>query len=265
MQVIKSSGILEKFNQKKIYNTILSAGGSKKLASSAVREVKSRFKENLPSQKILEFLVEYLKSEPGVSQRYNLKRAIMALGPSGFPFERFFARILEYYGYKTSVGNKLKGKKIIHEVDIVAEKNKKWMIECKYHNEAGVITKLHPALYTYARFLDLKSYNFDSPWLVTNTRCSEDAINYSKGIGLKITAWSYPKEESLQKLIMKKKIYPITILTGITNDEVNKFYGANLIAAKDLLEISSNELSRRVKIDERRILKILEEVKVVCS
>jgi len=268
MQVIKSTGALELFDHKKIYNTVRAAGASKKLASSAVKEVKSKFKKNSPSEEILKFLVDYLKQEPGVSQRYNLKRAIMALGPTGFPFEKFFARVLEYYEYKTTVDNKLNGKRIIQEVDIVATdtvKDIKWMVECKYHNEFGIITKLHPALYTYARFLDLKRYKFDFPWLVTNTRCSKDAIEYSKGVNLKITSWNYPIKESLQVLVEKKQTYPITILTSVTNEEINKFYDANLVVAKDLLVEDLRELSRRVKIDEKRLGKIIEEVKDVCG
>jgi len=268
MQVIKSTGALERFDHKKIYNTIRAAGGSKKLASLAVKEVKRKFKKNSSSEEILKFLVGYLKQEPGVSQRYNLKRAIMALGPTGFPFERFFARVLKYHGYKTTVDNKLKGKRIIQEVDIVAtdtEKDIKWMIECKFHNLDGTITKLHPALYTYARFLDLKRYNFDFPWLVTNTKCSKDAIEYSKGVNLKTTSWNYPREESLQVLVEKKQAYPITILTSVTNEEINKFYDANLVVTKDLLIEDLRELSRRVKIDEKRLVKIIEEVKDICE
>lgn len=264
--MIKSSGVLERFDHKKIYNTVRAAGGSKKLAGSAVKEIKTKFKKNIPTNEILKFLIKYLKQEPGVSQRYNLKRAIMALGPTGFPFEKFFARVLEYHGFKTTVDNKLKGKRIIHEVDIVATdlKNKKWMVECKYHNEAGTITKLHPALYTYARYLDLPNYKFDASWLVTNTKCSEDAVEYSKGVGQRITSWNYPVNESLQNLVEKKQAYPITILTNVTNEEINKFYDANLIVAKDLLSIDLNELSRRVRIDGKRLQKLIQEVKDVC-
>jgi hypothetical protein len=105
----------------------------------------------------------------------------MSLGPSGFPFEIYFAKILENYNYKTKVDNIIPGKIILHEVDIIAEKNKKkYMIECKYHNEIGVHTKLHVAMYTYARFLDVKKY--DIPWLVTNTKCVDVALDYAKGV-----------------------------------------------------------------------------------
>ncbi|MDP3966431.1 MAG: ATP cone domain-containing protein [archaeon] len=265
MHVLKSSGELEKFNQKKIYGTIREAGGSKKLAKDALKEVRKKFNKNVSSNEILKFLVKYLEREPGVSQRYDLKRAIMSLGPTGFPFEKFFARVLENYGFKTSTDNRLKGKRIYHEVDVVAIKEKKWMIECKYHNERGVITKLHAALYTYARFLDLPGEKFDAPWLVTNTKCSGDAINYAKGVGLRITSWRYPREDNLEKLIEGKNLYPVTILKSISNDILNKLYSSGFVIAKDLLNYSDYELSRRIGVDKKIISKILEEIKVVCS
>lgn len=265
MQVLKSSGEFERFNGKKIYLSIRSVGGSKNLANSAVKEVKKLYREKIPTKEILEFLLKFLKKEPGISQRYNLKRAIMSLGPSGFPFEKFFARVLEDYGYKTTVDNKLRGKKIIQEVDIVAVKEKKWMVECKYHNEPGTITKLHPALYTYARFLDLNRYHFFTSWLVTNTRCSQDAIEYSKGVGQKITSWKYPEKESLQNLILKKSLFPITILESISEENLNKIYNLKIVVAKDLFNFTPDALSKKTHINKKVISKIIKEAKEVCS
>ena len=265
MQVIKSSGDFEKFDGKKIYHSIRDAGGSNKLARGAVKEIKKKFRAQTSTEEILNFLIKFLSREPGVSERYDLKRAIMSLGPSGFPFEKFFAQVLESSGYKTTIDNKLKGKKIFQEVDIVAEKEKKWMIECKYHNESGTMTRLHVPLYTYARFLDLKNYNFYAPWLVTNTKCSRDAVEYAGGVGLRITSWKYPKKDNLQSLIEMKKLYPITILKKISNDELNKIYESEIVIAKDLLNFSEDELSKKTQISTKRIAKILEEVREVCG
>jgi len=265
MQVIKSSGEKERFSSKKIYYSIREAGGSKRLGKDAIKFLKSKYGQEVSTKEILITLLKFLKSESGVSERYDLKRAIMSLGPSGFPFEKFFARVLEYYGFKTTTDNKLKGKKIIHEVDIVAVKDKKWMIECKYHNESGIITRLHPAMYTYARFLDLERNNFDAPWLVTNTKCSEDAINYAKGVGLRITAWKFPAKESLQNLIMGKKLYPITILKNLSEKVINEIYELKIVIARDLLKFSSIELSKKTSLSEKEATNVLEEVKIVCS
>jgi hypothetical protein len=266
MRIQKSSGDLEKFSGKKIYNSIREVGGSNKLARNAVLEVKKRYYEGMSTDEILFFLLKFLKQEPGISERYDLKRAVMSLGPTGFPFESFFARILEYNGFKTSTGNKLKGKIIFHEVDIIAKKEKKFMIECKYHNERGTITRLHPAMYTYARFLDLKeTQDFDQGWLVTNTKCSPDANNYSKGVGLKITSWNYPKNESLLSLIENKKLYPITILKSLPKRILTKLYSLQITVAKDLLNLNVEELKRKTGLSEKDVRKIQEEVKIICG
>lgn len=263
MQVIKQSGEIQKFSPKKIYFSIIEAGGSKTLANDAVSEVRKNYHKNLTTAEILNLILTLLKKEPGVSERYDLKRAIMSLGPSGFPFEAFFANLLKHYGYSVRNNLKLKGKIIYQEVDIIAEKGKKFMIECKYHNEPGIWTRLHPAMYTYARFLDLKNYNFDQPWLVTNTQCSRDAINYAGGVNLKITSWKYPKNESLQKLIENKKLYPITILKALPDGIKEKLYSSRILIATDLLNYSLKELKQKIHLPENEIEKILEKVREI--
>jgi len=263
-RVIKASGLGEKFSSQKIYNTILEAGGSAKLARGIVDVVKRRYHEDITTQEILEIILYELKSFPDIRARYDLKRAIMALGPSGFPFEQFFGDVLKYYGYETKVGNFIKGKIITHEVDIIAKKEKSYMIECKYHNELGKSTNLHPALYTYARFLDLRDKP-DMPWLVTNTKCSQDARDYARGVGLKITSWNFPKNKSLQKFIELKKLYPITILKSINEETKEKLFMAKIVIAKNILNFSAEDLMKKTNLSEREIKKIIEEVKIVCG
>jgi len=157
----------------------------------------------------------------------------------------------------------MRGKIIVHEVDIIAKKEKSYMIECKYHNEPGTSTSLHPALYTYARFLDLREKP-DMPWLVTNTKCSQDAEDYARGVGLKITSWNFPKNKSLQKLISLKKLYPITILKTINDNTKEKLFQAKIVIAKDILNYPVKDLMEKTGLDEKEIHKILEEVKIVC-
>lgn len=265
MKIVKASGDVQEFNTRKIYATVREAGGSKRLAREAVREAKNIYSHGITTHTILLHLVKFLRKEPGVSERYDLKRAVMSLGPSGFPFEDFFARVLEYHGYEAKASNKLKGRAVIHEVDIVAKKKKKWMIECKYHNEAGTSTRLQPAMYTYARFLDLSRHRFDQGWLVTNTKCSGDARKYAKGVGLKITSWNYPARESLLRLIESKNVYPITILKCLPRDVRLKLYDLKLLVANDLLEKDIDWLVEHLELDEKKVRKILEEVRVICK
>jgi hypothetical protein len=264
MQVIKASGLEEKFSSKKIYRTILEAGGNGKLARKVIDVVTRRYHNNMTTQEILDIILQELKDFPDIRARYDLKRAIMALGPSGFPFEQFFGEVLRNYGYEVKVDNFIKGKIITHEVDIIAKKEKSYMIECKYHNEPGKSTDLHPALYTYARFLDLRDKP-DMPWLVTNTKISDDARNYSRGVGLKLTSWNFPEEQSLQKLIKLKKLYPITILKSISENTKEKLFCARITIAKNLLNYSVEDLMKKTDLNEKDIEKILNEVKIVCK
>jgi len=265
MQVIKYSGGIEPFEPQKIEYTIQEAGGSKKLAQEAVEEVKKNFHKNMKTEEILNLLLKFLEKEPGVSERYDLKRAIMSLGPSGFPFETFFAHILNNYGYKTKVGEKLIENNIVYEIDIIAQKihGKKFMIECKYHNKLGTMTKIHHAEKTYRRFLKLKRYNFYQPWLATNTKCSSDTINYSKKVNLKITSWAYPKEESLRVFIERKKLYPITILKSLPNGIKEKLYNSKILIAKDLLKYDVKKLVQMTGLTEKETIEIIQKVKEI--
>lgn len=260
MQVIKSSGEINPFIPKKIYRSVKDAGGSSRLAREAIKEVKSKYKKDFSTKDILNILIEFLKKEPGVAEKYDLKRAIMNLGPTGFPFEKFFAKVLQSYGFKTKIGDNLKGKSIIHEIDITAEKKKKFMIECKYHNQSGTITRLHPAMYTYARFLDVKKHGFDKPWLVTNTRCSLDARKYATSVGVKITSWKYPENQSIQKLIERKKLYPITILKSINEEIKEKLFRHNIIILKDFEKIAAEEIITKIRISKEKVEEILKDV-----
>jgi hypothetical protein len=262
MKIQKASGEIEVFNPKKIYKTLVEAGAKKGLAQEISNEVRKKAREGITSQKILNIVLNRLKNHPGIRAKYDLKRAVMSLGPSGFPFERYFADILKEYGYSVSVGNKVKGKRIIHEVDVLAEKKYKYMIECKYHNEPGKPTKLQPAMYTYARFLDLRR-PIDKPWLVTNTKCSRDAKEYAIGVGLKVTSWRYPEKHSLLDLIQTKKLYPITILKNIDNKTRNKLFQADIVLAKNLQNYTIAQIQEKTELSEKQIKRILNELSLV--
>lgn len=262
MKIQKASGEIEIFNPRKIYKTLIETGASRGLAQEIADAVRKKAREGITTHKILEIILYKLKNHPGIRARYDLKRAIMSLGPTGFPFERYFADILKEHGYKTSVGNIVKGKKITHEIDILAEKKKTYMIECKYHNEPGKPTKLQPALYTYARFLDLRK-PMDQPWLATNTKCSRDAKEYALGVGLKITSWKYPEKESLLKLIETKKLYPITILKNLDTKTKHKLFEADIVLAKNLQNYTVAQLKEKTELSEKQIKKILNELNLV--
>lgn len=265
MQVIKANGEEVRFRPQKIVSSVIRAGGTKKQAHEIIDTLKAPRERPLTTDVVLETTLSILeRDDPIVAARYDLKRAIRELGPSGYPFERYFAAILRAYGYDTKVGITLKGKRVTQEVDILATKKKTWMIECKFHNQHGVHSGLKEAMYTYARFLDIQP-QANASWLVTNTKCTPTATAYSQGVGQRITSWRYPKGESLQELIEEKGLYPVTIVRCVHGRTKEKLYQAHILLAKDLLEHSLEDLHKKTTLSIPVLKRILEEVKGLCS
>ena len=200
-----------------------------------------------------------------VKHRYRLKESIMRMGPAGFPFETYVAKILENSGHEIkSLRSKLTGKCVEHEIDIVTHSrtgNKRYMIECKYHNLPGIFTGIKESLYTHARLLDLGSY-FDAEMLVTNTKVSSDVITYAACVGQEILSWRYPPDNSLEMLIEKNGLYPLTIMP-LSKKEFMALYENNIVVAKDLLSKDPSQLSRNTGISSMRIKKLQDIIKQI--
>ena len=268
IQIIKADGTLEVFKKRKIEHTVLKAGGSKKFAKEIANKVAQRVHKGTTTRQILRYTLKLLRKHPHIEKKYDLKRAIMSLGPHGFTFEEFVSQLLQNYDYKTKVGLILKGKATTQEIDIIAQKNKKYMVECKYHNQIGNNTNVKVAMYTYARFLDVNNKakpKFDQAWLVTNTTCTHHAIQYSGGVNLKITTWNYASkgEKTLQQLIMQKKLYPITILHSVQGRIKEKLAHAKIVLAKDILNSNFHDLKQKTKLRDKEIKILIEEAKQV--
>jgi hypothetical protein len=277
--VKKFSGILEPYNRNKLKKSCRKAGASKRITDKIVEEFEKKFLYNgITTKEIHDKIYELLEKESlTLSSRYRLKEAMMKLGPEGFSFENFFARIMEHYGYKTRLRSVIRGKCAFHEIDIIAEKTisrkiYRCMIECKYHNSPGIYTGLKETLYTYARFLDLKDGSrlglcerFNEAWLITNTKFSEEAKMYAECKGIKAIGWKYPKNQGLEVLIESKLLYPITILKSIKKEQLRKFSEANIIMVKDILEKDIKELIDKTGVSEEELLSIKDEGRKLLS
>ncbi|MDO8424851.1 MAG: restriction endonuclease [bacterium] len=274
VDIIKASGEKEEFSQEKINQSLKRAGVENALAQKITNEISKKAHPGMGSSEIFKEVFSSLKKEePIAALRYNLKKAIMDLGPTGFPFEKYIAKILEEYGYNTEVGRLVRGHCVTHEVDVVARKgDQHFMVECKYHNSQGIHSDVKVALYTQARFLDIKQvweempghkYFFHQAWLVTNTKCTSQAVRYANCVGLKIVSWRYPKEESLERLIEKKNLYPVTILS-LPRFFKEQLIQNNIVLVKDLLRYTPQNLSNMIKLRLGVASRIQREARDLC-
>lgn len=244
LNVLKATGKIEPFSEEKLRLSINRVGVPNNLQNEAVSHIKNKLYDNIPTSEIYKHITEFLQNStyPLSHTKYSLKQAIMDLGPTGYPFEDYISEILKMEGYVTSVRQILKGKCITHEIDVVAEKNKtRSMVECKFHNSPGTRSQIHVSLYTKARFDDIKEQNnLSEVWLVTNTKITQDALSYALCSNMKVISWDYPEKGSFRDLIEKHKLYPITTLTSLTQNQKQLLATNHTVLARDLCKNPSS-------------------------
>lgn len=271
IRVIKANGEREEYSEEKLWNSARRAGIDKSLKADLLAHVKTQLRDDIPTSEIYHHILEYLgkASVKHVQAIYSLKQSIMDLGPTGYPFEDYVARILQAQGYSTVVRNIIKGKCISHEIDVIAEKNfsqgvNRMMVEAKYHNHLGVKTDVHVAMYTYARFQDTREQNnFNDVLLVTNTKATIDAISYADCAGMKIISWSHPDGGSLRDLVEKYSLHPITALTSLSLDQKQELLRRGIVLCKDICQNQDTLTLLRISLEQKQ--QIYEEALVVCS
>jgi hypothetical protein len=197
----------------------------------------------------------------------------MELGPSGFPFEKYFGEILKYQGYKIRVGVMVEGHCVKHEIDVIAEKAEHhFMIECKYHNLPGTFCDVKIPLYIQSRFKDIEAAwvklpghaaKFHQGWVVTNTRFTGDAIQYGTCVGLKLIGWNYPNEGSLRNRIETLGLYPITCLVTLSKIEKQKLLEKRIVLCKEIC-LDKNILLT-VGVNQSRIDGVMAEATNLCN
>lgn len=255
--ITKANGQRAEFDPRKVITTCISAGADHTLAKRIANQVQHKIRHGMTTKEIYKIVLRLLtdNATPAIKHRYRLKESIMKLGPAGFSFESFVGQILRHYGYKiVSIGTKVQGRCVIHEIDLTVESSdeKRWLVECKYHNFPGRYTGLKESLYTHARFLDLAD-KFDNEMLVCNTKVSPEAVTYATCIGQKLLSWRFPPQMGLEKMIEEKKLYPITILSP-SKKELEILAKNNLMIAKDLLDIDIYEFAQKTRIPIKKLV-----------
>jgi hypothetical protein len=265
--VVKRNGDIEPYTEEKVISSMNRVGVPGNLQPEVLSHIREKFKgEYITTDELFHHIFEFLEPrDKRATLRFNLRRAIFDLGPTGFPFEKYVARVFQSQGYKTAVGTVMDGECVRHEIDVLIEKEgKKSIVEAKFHNDGGVKTDVQVALYTYARFLDVRSKNnISEVWVITNTKLTSDAVSYAKCKGIHILAWNYPSGASLQDFVEKPRMYPITILTELTEEERRVLIEDNIILCSDLLALSSHEINNFPFVKRTHLKKAIESARTI--
>jgi hypothetical protein len=281
MLITKASGETEEFSREKLQYSLARTGASEETIDLILAAIEPQIKHGVTSQALHRLAFNLLKKHNRpVAAKYSVKRAIMDLGPTGYPFERLVGAILKRRSFDVEIGVTVQGACVQHEIDALARsrshppraKNKQRFIfaECKFHNKQGRRTEIKTALYVYARFLDVAEgfrareqrdeNNAYEQWLVSNTRFTGDAVTFAACKGMTLLGWDYPARDGLEKIIERERLYPLTCLTSLTFAQKRGLLNNDIVLSSELydnLGLLRHSLS---KGQEKRIRQEIESL-----
>jgi len=267
ISVVKGNGERAAFNPKKLKQALQSSGADSEKQDRITELVTRQLYDGISTAKIYKMAFDLLKKESfKMAGRYKLKNAIREMGPTGFPFEKLVGKIFESRGYKVETGIIVQGKCVKHEVDVVASKpGEMLMIECKFHSDYAANSGVQVPLYIHSRFLDVKAswekqYGKDIRYqggVITNTRFSNDAVQYGTCAGMLVISWDFPAGNGLKDWIDKTGLHPVTSLISLTKAQKQVLLEKGIVLCRELEK--NRELLREIQINEGQIDKILRE------
>ncbi|MEK7606085.1 MAG: ATP cone domain-containing protein [Patescibacteria group bacterium] len=272
--VRKLDGALEPFDSSKLVRSLKNAGATEATVVDIVGHIEREMKDGMTTSHIYRHARRLLKkhADSPVAARYSLRRAVLELGPSGFPFETLLGEVFKKKGYNVRVGEIMKGHCVDHEIDVIAHNDKELiLVEAKFHNAQGFKTDVKVALYIHGRFLDLEAGGFEGlvprggkaqSWVVTNTKFTENAIRYGTCVGMHMIGWGYPSKGNVQDLIEEAGLHPLSCLTTLTGKEKETLYQNGVVLCRGVVD--NPNVLERAGVTGPKVATVLAEANRLC-
>lgn len=273
-QIIKADGTKEVFDSGKLMDSLLRARARREVAEDIVEKINKEIRDGMTTSHIYERAFDLLNGKSKkTAMKYSIRRSILNLGPTGFPFEKYVAEIFKAKGYETRTGQVVQGKCIEHEVDMLAWNDKEVIVsEIKFHNELSAKSDTKVALYVKSRFDDLlgqkiklagKEREIKRGILITNTKFTDNAKQYVECVGtFEMISWDYPKKDNLFDLIEETQMQPLTAITSLTKKNQQDLLSAGIINCMSLKDRRSS--MKNVGIPDDKINEIIENIDNLC-
>ncbi len=275
MLITKLDGTREEFSPQKLMRSLFNAGARDDVAREIVNRIEQEVTDGMSTSHIYKHARKLLRmhTDHPVAARYSLRRAVLDLGPSGYPFENLLGEVFKRQGYHVDVGTMIEGKCVSHEIDVLARNDKKLILgEAKFHNNQWFKTDVKVALYIHARFLDCEAANFSGmcppngkaeSWLLTNTKFTDMAIKYGRCVGITMIGWGYPEKGNVQDLIEQTGLHPLSCLTTLSTKERQALYQNGVVLCKSITD--NPNILETVGVTGKKVENILTEAHKLCG
>ena len=270
MKIKNNAGEIVEFEISKLENSLRNSGAGEQSLKRVLETILPKCFDGITTGELYRMAFEELKKiSNSVAARYSLKKALLELGPAGFYFEQWIARVFQNIGYKTETGQLIKGHAVTHEADVIAKKDDKtYWVECKFRNAEDTKISVTTPMYVLSRIKDISNiqYNlfgtkteFTDGWLITNTYFTKDSIAFSEYYGLRLLSWDYPKDKNIKSLVDQNALYPITCLTTLEGKQKQKLLEEKCVLAKELF--NNQNLLNILELNEEKKSEVLKEAR----
>lgn len=270
MNIKNNAGETVEFEISKLENSLRNSGAGEQSLKRVLETILPKCFDGITTGELYRMAFEELKKiSNSVAARYSLKKALLELGPAGFYFEQWIARVFQNIGYKTETGQLIKGHAVTHEADVIAKKDDKtYWVECKFRNAEDTKISVTTPMYVLSRIKDISDiqYNlfgtkteFTDGWLITNTYFTKDSVAFSEYYGLRLLSWDYPKDKNIKSLVDQNVLYPITCLTTLDGKQKQKLLEEKCVLAKELF--NNQNLLNILELNEEKKSEVLKEAR----
>lgn len=266
IEVRKSDGQREPYSRQKLQISLRRAGASASMVDEVIADLEPRLQDGVSTGRLYRMARKALKqrSRP-TAITYSLKRALLELGPSGFPFEQFCGRLFEAMGFRVAYNQYRQGRCVGHEIDIIAERDgMRLFAECKFHNRASYRNDVKVPLYLRARSEDLLAANdgqHDAFWVLSNTTFSEDALDYGECAGVILAAHNTDHYPLTRGLINEHGLHPVTCLSSLKVAQKRSLIEQGAVLCRDLLD--EPDALRPLRLDDRQLERVQRECREI--
>lgn len=253
MLIKKHSGELVPFEKASLYRSLTKSGASKAQVDKVYENIVAQLYNEMPTRKLYELAYAELKSVRSTyAARYSLKKALRDLGPDGFYFEQWVAKVFQHLGYQTHTGITLQGDAVSHEIDVLAAHNNNLHIaECKFRNDIDAKISVTTPMYYLSRMKDLmdntyhyfgKNRKIKHGWLITNAYLTKDSKAFADYYGIKLVSWDYPAHNNIKSITDQYGLYPITTLTCLSDQEKKALLKEGIMVVSDILSVNTSDI-----------------------
>jgi len=278
IRVKKHSGELLPFQGESLKTSLLKSGASTSEVQQVYQQICANIYDGISTRELYKQAFQLLKNQRNsYAARYSLKKALRDLGPEGFYFEKWVARIFSEGGFNAINGQIIQGHAVTHEIDVIAQNDQEMIAaECKFRNDIDAKIGVTTPMYFLSRFTDISTLNytyfgkskaFTQGWLVTNAYFSKDAIAFGAFYKLHLLSWDYPQQSSIKRRVDKGYLYPLTCLTTLTKSEKDILLKKDIILVKELVLqpavlqhiACSNQKKNRILTEAKELVKLHQE------